>query len=198
MQVERLNIPDIRLLVPRKHGDARGFFSETYNRKSFAALGIDIDFVQDNHSLSAEKGTVRGLHFQTPPFAQDKLVRVTRGSVFDVAVDLRRDSPTYGLHVSAVLSAQAWNQILVPIGFAHGFMTLEPDTEVIYKVSNYYAPDHDKGLLWNDPALGIAWPLAEDEAILSEKDRIQPRLEEIVSPFCCNFRGQTHSVPSDA
>lgn len=198
MQVERLNIPDIRLLVLRKHGDARGFFSETYNRKSFAALGIDIDFVQDNHSLSAEKGTVRGLHFQTPPFAQDKLVRVTRGSVFDVAVDLRRDSPTYGLHVSAVLSAQAWNQILVPIGFAHGFMTLEPDTEVIYKVSNYYAPDHDKGLLWNDPALGIAWPLAEDEAILSEKDRIQPRLEEIVSPFCCNFRGQTHSVPSDA
>lgn len=183
MQVERLNIPDVRLLVPRKHGDARGFFSETYNRKSLAALGINIDFVQDNHSLSAEKGTVRGLHFQTPPFAQDKLVRVTRGSVFDVAVDLRRDSPTYGLHASAVLSAQAWNQILVPVGFAHGFMTLEPDTEVIYKVSNYYAPDHDKGLLWNDPALGIAWPLAGDEAILSEKDRIQPRLQEIATPF---------------
>ena len=183
MQVERLNIPDVRLLVPRKHGDARGFFSETYNRKSLAAFGINIDFVQDNHSLSVENGTVRGLHFQTPPFAQDKLVRVTRGSVYDVAVDLRRDSRTYGLHVSVVLSAQAWNQILVPIGFAHGFMTLEPDTEVIYKVSNYYAPDHDKGLLWNDPALGIAWPLAEDEAILSEKDRIQPRLEEIVTPF---------------
>ena len=183
MQVERLNIPDVRLLVPRKHGDARGFFSETYNRKSLAALGVDIDFVQDNHSLSAEKGTVRGLHFQTPPFAQDKLVRVTRGSVFDVAVDLRRDSPTYGLHVSAVLSAQAWNQVLVPVGFAHGFMTLEPDTEVIYKVSNYYAPDHDKGLLWNDPALGIAWPLAGDEAILSEKDRIQPRLQELATPF---------------
>lgn len=183
MQVERLNIPDVRLLVPRKHGDARGFFSETYNRKSLAALGIDIDFVQDNHSLSAEKGTVRGLHFQTPPFAQDKLVRVTRGSVFDVAVDLRRDSPSYGLHASAVLSAQSWNQILVPVGFAHGFMTLEPDTEVIYKVSNYYAPDHDKGLLWNDPALGIAWPLAGDEAILSEKDRIQPRLQEIATPF---------------
>ena len=183
MQLERLNIPDVKVLVPRKHGDARGFFSETYNRKSLAALGINIDFVQDNHSLSAEKGTVRGLHFQTPPFDQDKLVRVTRGSVYDVAVDLRKNSPTYGRHVSVVLSAQAWNQILVPVGFAHGFMTLEPDTEVIYKVSNYYAPDHDKGLLWNDPALGIAWPLAEDEAILSEKDRIQPRLEEVVTPF---------------
>lgn len=183
MHVERLNIPDIKVLVPRKHGDARGFFSETYNRKSLAALGIDIDFVQDNHSLSAEKGTVRGLHFQTPPFAQDKLVRVVRGSVYDVAVDLRRDSPTYGRHAGAILSADAWNQVLVPIGFAHGFMTLEHDTEVIYKVSNYYAPDHDKGLLWNDPALGIAWPLAEDEAILSEKDRIQPRLREIATPF---------------
>ena len=183
MQVERLNIPDIKVLLPRKHGDARGFFSETYNRKSLAALGIDIDFVQDNHSLSAEKGTVRGLHFQTPPFAQDKLVRVVRGAVYDVAVDLRKDSPTYGRHASAALSADAWNQVLVPVGFAHGFMTLEPDTEVIYKVSNYYAPDHDKGLLWNDAALGIAWPLAGDEAILSEKDRVQPRLEEIVSPF---------------
>ncbi|MDE0285962.1 MAG: dTDP-4-dehydrorhamnose 3,5-epimerase [Gammaproteobacteria bacterium] len=183
MQVERLNIPAVRLLVPEKYGDARGFFSETYNRKSLAALGIDIDFVQDNHSLSADKGTVRGLHFQTPPFAQDKLVRVARGSVYDVAVDLRRGSPTYGRHISAVLSAQAWNQLLVPIGFAHGFMTLEPDTEVIYKVSNYYAPDHDKGLLWNDPALGIAWPLAEDEAVLSEKDRILPRLADLTTPF---------------
>ena len=183
MQVERLNIPDIKVLVPRKHGDARGFFSETYNRKSLAALGVDIDFVQDNHSLSAEKGTVRGLHFQTPPFAQDKLVRVVRGAVYDVAVDLRKDSPTYGRHAGAILSADAWNQVLVPIGFAHGFMTLEHDTEVIYKVSNYYAPDHDKGLLWNDPALGIAWPLAEDEAVLSEKDRIQPRLREIATPF---------------
>ena len=165
MQVEHVNIPDVRLLSPGKHGDRRGFFSETYNRKALAVIGIDIDFVQDNHSYSADKGTVRGLHFQTPPFAQDKLVRVVRGSVFDIAVDLRQGSPTYGRHVSAVLSAQAWNQILVPIGFAHGFMTLEPDTEVIYKVSNYYAPDHDKGLLWNDPALGINWPLADAEAV---------------------------------
>ena len=183
MQVEHLNIPDVRLLSPRKHGDRRGFFSETYNRKALAVFGIDIDFVQDNHSYSVDKGTVRGLHFQTPPFAQDKLVRVARGSVFDIAVDLRQGSSSYGRHVSAVLSADAWNQILVPIGFAHGFMTLEPDTEVIYKVSNYYAPDHDKGLLWNDPALGINWPLPDDEAVLSEKDGKLPRLAELVTPF---------------
>ena len=183
MQVEELSIADVKLLTPKKHGDHRGFFSEVYNKKTLAEAGIDIDFVQDNHSLSAEKGVVRGLHFQVPPFAQDKLVRVARGSVFDVAVDLRRGSPTYGQHVSVVLSAEAWNQILVPIGFAHGFMTLEPDTEVIYKVSNYYALDHDKGLLWNDPALGIAWPIPEGEAILADKDRQQPCFVEIVSPF---------------
>ena len=183
MQVEHLNIPDVRLLGPSKYADLRGFFSETYNKKAFAALGIDIDFVQDNHSYSADKGTVRGLHFQTPPFAQDKLVRVARGSVFDIAVDLRQGSSSYGRHVSAVLSADAWNQILVPIGFAHGFMTLEPDTEVIYKVSNYYAPDHDKGLLWNDPALGINWPISDDEAVFSEKDGKLPRLAELVTPF---------------
>ena len=183
MQVEYLNIPEVRLLSPGKHGDRRGFFSETYNRKALAVIGIDIDFVQDNHSYSADKGTVRGLHFQTPPFAQDKLVRVVRGSVFDIAVDLRQGSPTYGRHAGAVLSAQAWNQILVPIGFAHGFMTLEPDTEVIYKVSNYYAPDHDKGLLWNDPALGINWPISDDEAVFSEKDGKLPRLAELVTPF---------------
>ena len=183
MQTEPLTIPDVRLLYPRKHSDQRGFFSETYNKQALAALGIHIDFVQDNHSLSAEKGTVRGLHFQTPPFAQDKLVRVTSGSVFDVAVDLRKGSPTYGRHACAVLSAGAWNQLLVPIGFAHGFMTLAPDTEVIYKVSNYYSPDHDMGLLWNDPALGIKWPISGGEAILSDKDRSQPRLAEFITPF---------------
>ena len=183
MHVECLDIPDVRVLSPRKYADLRGFFSETYNKKALAAVGIDINFVQDNYSYSAEKGTVRGLHFQTAPFAQDKLVRVARGSVFDVVVDLRQGSPTYGRHVSIVLSAEAWNQVLVPIGFAHGLMTLEPDTEVIYKVSNYYSPDQDKGLLWNDPALGIVWPLAESEALLSEKDRIQPRLAQLVTPF---------------
>ena len=183
MQIDEFSISAVKLLIPRKYGDRRGFFSEVYNQRALAQAGIEIEFVQDNHSLSAEKGTVRGLHFQSPPFAQDKLVRVVRGAVFDVAVDLRRGSPTYGRHVSVVLSAEAWNQLLVPIGFAHGFMTLEPDTEVIYKVSNYYAPDHDKGLLWNDPALGIAWPTPETDAVLSDKDRGQPRLAELVTPF---------------
>ena len=183
MNIDNLDIPAVRVFMPKKHGDHRGFFSEVYNKKALAESGIDIDFVQDNHSLSAEKGVVRGLHFQVPPFAQDKLVRVVRGSVFDVAVDLRRGSPTYGQHVSVVLSAEAWNQILVPIGFAHGFMTLEPDTEVIYKVSNYYAPDHDKGLLWNDPALGIEWPVTYEDAILSDKDKARPRLAELPPYF---------------
>ena len=183
MRVEALNIPAVKILAPGKHGDDRGFFSETYNKKALAAAGVRLEFVQDNHSFSAAKGTVRGLHFQTPPFAQDKLVRVARGAIFDVAVDLRRSSPTYGRHVSATLSAAAWDQILVPIGFAHGLMTLEPNTEVIYKVSDYFAPEHDHGLLWNDPALGIEWPLAEHEAILSDKDRAQPRFADFTTPF---------------
>ena len=183
MRIEALSIPEVKLLTPKKHGDHRGFFSETYNRKTLAAAAIDINFVQDNHSLSAEKGTVRGLHFQTPPFAQDKLVRVARGSVFDVAVDLRQGSRSYGRHVGVVLSAEEWNQILVPTGFAHGFMTLEPDTEIIYKVSDYYAPEHDRGLLWNDPALGIRWPIPEGEAVLSDKDRGHPRLADLAAPF---------------
>ena len=183
MRIEELDVPDVKLLMPEKHGDHRGFFSEVYNRRVLAGAGIDIDFVQDNHSLSAERGTVRGLHFQAPPFAQDKLVRVVRGAVFDVAVDLRKGSPTFSRHVSAILSAEAWNQLLVPIGFAHGFMTLEPDTEVLYKVSNYHAPEHDRGLLWNDPDLAIRWPLDAGPAVLSPKDGALPALGEIDSPF---------------
>mgnify|MGYP001812327165 CR=1 FL=1 len=183
MDVVALDIPEVKILTPKKHGDHRGFFSETYNRQGLADIGVTLDFVQDNQSLSATKGTVRGLHFQTPPFAQDKLLRVLRGSVFDVVVDLRRGSPTYGRHVSAVLSAQNWSQILAPAGFAHGFMTLEPDTEVLYKVTNFYAPEHDKGILWNDPDLGIDWPLPEAEAVLSDKDMRQPRLADFESPF---------------
>jgi dTDP-4-dehydrorhamnose 3,5-epimerase len=183
LDVRSLAIPDVKLICPPKIGDPRGFFSETYSKRGLAGAGIMLDFVQDNHSLSAQPGTVRGLHFQTPPFAQDKLVRVTRGAVFDVAVDLRRGSPTYGQHVSAVLSAENWHQLLVPIGFAHGFMTLEPDTEVLYKVTNYYAPDSDRGLLWNDPELGIAWPLAQESAILSDKDRKHPRLRALPDIF---------------
>ncbi|TVR99181.1 MAG: dTDP-4-dehydrorhamnose 3,5-epimerase [Rhodospirillales bacterium] len=183
MDIHSLGIPEIRVLTPKRHGDHRGFFSEVYNRQVLAAAGIDIDFVQDNHSLSIAKATVRGLHFQTPPFAQDKLVRVVRGAVFDVAVDLRRGSPTQGQHVSVILSADDWNQLLVPIGFAHGFMTLEPNTDVIYKVSNYYSSQHDKGLLWNDPELGIAWPMGADQAVLTDKDRGLPRLKDLMTTF---------------
>jgi dTDP-4-dehydrorhamnose 3,5-epimerase len=181
--VENLAIPDVKIIRPKKHGDARGFFSETFSQKALSAAGIDLTFVQDNHAFSAAKGTVRGLHFQTPPFSQDKLIRVTRGAIFDVAVDLRRGSPTYGRHVSAVISAEEWNQILIPTGFAHGLLTLEPNTEVLYKVTNYYSPAHDLGVLWNDPALGIAWPLSEADAILSAKDKVQPRLADLPAYF---------------
>lgn len=181
--VDSLAIPEVKIIRPKKHGDARGFFSETFSQRDLQDAGIDIAFVQDNHAFSAEKGTVRGLHFQTPPFAQDKLVRVVRGAIFDVAVDLRFGSPTYGQHVSAVISAEEWNQILVPVGFAHGLVTLEPNTEVLYKVSNYYSPEHDKGILWNDPALEFEWPVDEAEALLSDKDKRQPRLADLPGNF---------------
>lgn len=183
LQVLATEISDVKLIVPRIHRDHRGFFSETYNKAGLAELGANLEFVQDNHSLSVERGVVRGLHFQIPPFAQDKLVRVIRGSVFDVAVDIRRGSSTYGKHVSRTISAADWNQFLVPAGFAHGFCTLEPNTEVIYKVTNYYSPEHDRGLLWNDPDLGIAWPVAENEAILSDKDKRQPRFRDLPHYF---------------
>lgn len=183
MQVVPTEIADVKLIVPKIHRDHRGFFSETYNKAGLAALGANLEFVQDNHSLSVERGVIRGLHFQIPPFAQDKLVRVIRGSVFDVAVDIRRGSPTYGKHVARVISAADWNQFLVPIGFAHGFCTLEANTEVIYKVTNYYSPEHDRGVLWNDPDLGINWPIAASEAILSDKDRDNPKLSELPAYF---------------
>jgi dTDP-4-dehydrorhamnose 3,5-epimerase len=178
----RLPLAGLMLIDAKKFGDDRGFFSETYNARDLAAAGFGGAFVQDNHSLSAKKGTVRGLHFQAPPDAQDKLVRVVRGSILDVAVDLRRSSPTYGAHVAVELSARNWRQLLVPKGFAHGFCTLEPDTEVIYKVSALYAPQSDRGLLWNDPALGIAWPDFAG-AELSAKDRELPTLAACDSPF---------------
>lgn len=183
MDIVALGIPDVKLIRTRKFGDHRGFFSETYNKQAFEAAGLIYDFVQDNHSLSAEVGTVRGLHFQLPPFAQDKLVRVVRGAILDVAVDIRRNSPTFGRHVGAVISASEWNQILVPVGFAHGFCTLEPDTEVLYKVTNFYSPEHDRGLLWNDPDLKIDWPVAADRAQLSDKDRRHPRLADLPECF---------------
>jgi dTDP-4-dehydrorhamnose 3,5-epimerase len=179
MNVERLAISDVLLIRPPRFGDSRGFFSETYSRRQFAAIGVDLEFVQDNHSLSAQTGTVRGLHFQTPPQPQAKLVRVVRGAVLDVAVDLRHGAPTYGRHVTARLTGDGGEQMFVPVGFAHGFCTLEPDTEVIYKVSGYYDPTCDRGLAWDDPALGIDWPVAAAVATLSDKDRRQPKLADL-------------------
>ena len=176
MEIVPTAIPDVKVLVPKKIGDHRGFFSEIYSRKAFEAAGVRADFVQDNHSLSAEVGVVRGLHFQLPPAAQDKLVRVVRGAVLDVAVDVRRSSPTFGRHVSHVLSAENWRQMFIPAGFAHGFLTLEPNTEVIYKVTAYYAPDRDRGVRWDDPALGIDWGIDPAKAVLSERDRKHPVL----------------------
>ncbi len=183
LTVSPLRISEVVLVGAAKHSDARGFFSETYSKADLCALGIEIEFVQDNHALSVQRGTVRGLHFQTPPYAQDKLIRVARGAIFDVAVDLRTGSPTFGQHVSAVISSDAWNQILVPVGFAHGFATLEPNTEVIYKVSSHYSPGHDKGLFWEDPALGIDWPVTSSEVVLSDKDKCQPMLSELPRYF---------------
>ena len=184
MRTQRLDIPEVLLVTPDKHGDERGFFSEVYNHRVLAAAGMDAEFVQDNHSFSSERGTVRGLHFQAPPHAQHKLVRVVRGSIFDVVLDLRRGSPSYGRHVATIVSSASWNQVFVPAGFAHGLMTLDPDTEILYKVSAYYAPTHERGILWNDPALGIPWPLPEREAILSDKDRGYPALADFgESPF---------------
>ena len=183
MQVENTAIADVKIITPNKFGDHRGFFSEVYSRKAWAEAGLDYEFVQDNHSFSVEVGVIRGLHFQTEPFGQDKLVRVAKGRVLDVAVDLRRRSPTYGKHVAVELSAANWRQLLVPIGFAHGFCTLEADCEVLYKVTNIYSPAHDKGLAFDDPALGIDWRIDLAKAVLSDKDRKQPRLAELGAMF---------------
>lgn len=178
VNIETTEIPDVKIISPAKFGDHRGFFSETYNRAKFEKNGLNLDFCQDNHSFSATVGTLRGLHFQIPPFAQDKLVRVTRGAILDVAVDIRHGSHTFGRWVSRVISAEAWNQILVPKGFAHGFCTIEPDTEVQYKVTAPFAPDHERGIIWNDPALAIDWPLDGAEPTLSGKDTEYPTLAD--------------------
>ncbi|GGK55313.1 dTDP-4-dehydrorhamnose 3,5-epimerase [Salinarimonas ramus] len=180
---EETGLSGVLIVTPKRHGDARGFFSETWKRSAFREAGLAIDFVQDNHSLSAEAGTLRGLHFQSAPFAQTKLVRVPRGRVLDVAVDLRRSSPTYGRHVAVELSAANWRQLLVPVGFAHGFVTLEPDTEVVYKVDAEYAPAHDHGLAFDDPDLRIDWPFPADRLVLSDKDRRHPRLRDLPAYF---------------
>lgn len=178
MQFQALSIPQVLELIPARHGDHRGYFSETYNKQNLQNIGIDAEFVQDNHSLSAEKGTLRGLHFQAPPFAQGKLVRVVAGSILDVAVDIRVGSPTYGSWVSLEVSADKGNQIWVPEGFAHGFLTLEPNTQVTYKVTNYYAPEHDHGIAWNDEDLGVDWRVSLDAVVLSEKDTNLPKFAD--------------------
>lgn len=183
VEIVATEIADVKLVRPRRHGDDRGFFSEVYRTDVFREAGLPVHWVQDNHSLSGSTGTVRGLHFQTPPFAQDKLVRVVRGAVLDIAVDLRRSSPTYGRFVSQELSAENWLQLFVPKGFAHGFCTLTSDAEVLYKVTEYYAPEHDGGVAWDDPELAIAWPVAPEQAILSGKDRNLPRLADLEAPF---------------
>ena len=183
LEVRLLDIPDIKIISPKKHGDSRGFFSETYSKKSFSDAGINLDFVQDNQSLSEQAGTLRGLHYQGHPFAQDKLVRVVRGRILDVAVDIRRGSRTFGKWVSAEISADEWNQILVPIGFAHAICTLEPNTELIYKVTNYYAPQYDFGIRWNDRDLNIKWPFPDDRLVLSDKDKKQPFFKDITTLF---------------
>ncbi len=183
MQISSTAIRDVKLVKLNRFNDARGYFAETYSQRMLAASGVDCDFVQHNQSLSAAKGVVRGLHFQTPPHAQAKLLRVNRGAIFDVAVDLRRGSPTYGQHVGVTLRAEDWTEIFIPDGFAHGFCTLTEDTEIVYKVSRYYAPSHDKGLAWDDPALAIAWPVPLDAAILSDKDRNHPTLAALPAYF---------------
>jgi len=183
MLIEPAALPDIRVIRPKKHGDARGFFSETFKQSALEEAGIHETWIQDNHAFSKGVGVVRGLHFQAPPFAQAKLLRVTRGAILDVAVDIRGASPTYGRHAAVELSAEAWDQIYVPAGFAHGYCTLTEDTEVLYKVTAPYAPSAEGGLLWSDPALGIEWPIAPEAAILNDRDRVWPNLAALKSPF---------------
>lgn len=170
-QFKALGLDGVFEILPHRFGDDRGFFSETYNAIRFAEVGLDLTFVQDNHSYSAAKGVLRGLHYQLAPRAQDKLVRVTRGAILDVAVDIRRSSPTFGQWVELVVSAKKWNQIIVPKGFAHGFVTLEDHTEVVYKVTDVYSPDHDRSIRFDDPDIGIKWPVDLGAFQLSDKDQ---------------------------
>jgi dTDP-4-dehydrorhamnose 3,5-epimerase len=183
LAVTALAIPDVKLISAPRFADARGHFAETYARRDFLDAGIDCDFMQDNQATSRAAGTVRGLHFQLAPYAQAKLVRVLRGRIFDVAIDIRRGSPTFGRHVAVTLDSDAGQQLLVPAGFAHGYCTLEPDTEVFYKVDSPYAPPHERGIFWADPALNIAWPVDVKAAILAEKDKTLPMLAALQDTF---------------
>ena len=190
MIIERLAIPDVVLLKPRRYGDARGYFAELFNVRVFRESVAPLDFVQDNEALSAARGTVRGLHFQREPTAQGKLVRCPKGAILDVAVDMRTGSPSFGHWVGARLDAEDGHQLWVPPGFAHGYCTLQPDTLVSYKVTDYYSPADDGGILWDDPALGIEWPVAPGEAVLSDKDRAAPRLVDLPAVFTYRAEGR--------
>lgn len=183
MHVEPLALAEVLLLTPKKHGDARGFFSEIFRADILAQHGLIAPFVQDNHVYSKDRGVLRGLHFQIGQNAQGKLVRCTRGSILDVAVDVRHGSPTFGQHVALEISAANWKQIWVPAGFAHGYLTLEPETEVIFKVTNYYDPSCERGIVWDDPALCIDWRLDREDIRLSPRDERNPRIADIASSF---------------
>jgi dTDP-4-dehydrorhamnose 3,5-epimerase len=183
MEIVDTEIAGVKRITPVRHGDARGYFSEIFREETLRQHGIEVHFVQENQSLSAPCGVLRGLHFQVAPTAQAKLIRVVAGSILDIAVDIRRGSPTYGRHVRATLTASGGEQLFVPEGFAHGFCTLEPDTVVIYKVNRYYSPSDERGLMWNDPALDIFWPLPEGGAVLSDKDQHYPPLAELPGYF---------------
>jgi len=181
LQIDQTSLDGVLVITPVRHGDSRGFFCESWNRQRLLDSGIDVDFVQDNHSISEQAGTVRGLHFQAPPHAQDKLVRCGRGRLFDVAVDVRRGSPTFGHWTGTELSFENGKQMFVPKGFLHGFLTLEPGTEIIYKCSDYFAPECDGAVRWD--SCGIEWPLSEIAPILSEKDEAAKPFSEFESPF---------------
>lgn len=183
LEVRSLAIPDVKMVRSKRFSDARGYFWETFRRSAFAEKGISHEFIQDNQSCSERAGTVRGLHFQRPPFAQAKLIRVLRGAILDVVVDLRHLSPTFGRHVSIKLDSESDEQLFVPKGFAHGFCTLEPETVVFYKVDEVYSPDHDGGVYWADPELAIEWPVKALEAHLSPKDRMLPTFDQLASVF---------------
>jgi dTDP-4-dehydrorhamnose 3,5-epimerase len=180
-KITPLSLPDLLLITPKRHGDARGWFTETWSRRAFEEAGIRADFVQDNQAFNARKGTLRGLHFQLAPHPQAKLVRVLKGAIFDVGVDLRAGSPTWGQWAGATLTAEGGEQLFVPRGFAHGYVTLTDDTELAYKVDGLYAPDREGGVAWNDPDLAIAWPL-DGEPVLSDKDQRLPRLKDLPPP----------------
>jgi dTDP-4-dehydrorhamnose 3,5-epimerase len=183
MEIITFDIDGPLEIIPRKIEDERGYFSELFRLDTFVSCAPGVEFVQDNQSLSVKTGTIRGVHFQTPPVAQGKLVRCLSGSLLDVAVDLRSDSPTFGRWVSAILSPELNNQLWVPIGFGHAFCTLKPNTVVGYRVTNYYSPEHDKGVAWNDPDIGVSWPDVADAETLSAKDRAQPKLAELPHHF---------------